>query len=460
MKNTMHLSPLARPASPVLGRHLCGVVFGSLLLAQAVWAAPVDDPIPAKIAKSDITVELRAVAAGFASPVLLLPAPDKSDRLLVVDQAGMVRVIENGKHLAEPFLDVRSRLAELNGDFDERGLLGLAFDPGFKDPQSPGHRRVFTCTSEPARGSTTFPFLHAAGTEPNHHSVVASWKVDATNPNRVDFSTRVELLRIAEPQFNHNGGMIAFGPDGLLYIALGDGGAANDLGPGHNPETGNAQDKNVPLGKMLRIDVNGRDSANGAYGIPKDNPFAESGGLREIFALGLRNPWRFCFDGATLLAADVGQNKIEMVHRVERGGNYGWRLKEGSFKFLPNGTIDDDRSGLPAGLSDPVLQYDHDEGTSITGGYVYRGKAFPALTGRYVFGDYRSGKSSSGRLFAGDLTTGEIRELRIGKIDRELGFLLKGFGVDAEGEIYACGSIKPGPTGTGGVVVKVVPPVP
>jgi len=444
-----------------LRRAVLHAVFApAMFLAHVAVAAPVEDPFPTKIPKSDTTVELRPVAAGFASPVLLLAAPDKSDRLFVVDQAGMIRVVENGRHLAEPFLDVRERLVKLNNGFDERGLLGVAFDPGFNDPQSPGHRRLFTYTSEPAAGATTFPFSHAAEAAPDHHSVIASWKVSAAETNRVDPSTRVEVMRIAEPQFNHNGGMIAFAPDGLLYLALGDGGAANDLGPGHHPGTGNGQDKNVPLGKMLRIDVNGRDAANGAYGIPKDNPFAPGGGLREIYALGLRNPWRFSFDGAALLVGDVGQNKLEMVYRVERGGNYGWRLKEGAFKFLPTGAIDSDLTGLPPGLSGPIFQYDRDEGTSVIGGHVYRGKAFPALSGKYVFGDYRHGKSSSGRLFTGDLATGEIRELRIGKIERELGFLLKGFGVDADGEIYACGSAQAGPTGTGGVVVKLIPSAP
>ncbi|MDQ3622994.1 MAG: PQQ-dependent sugar dehydrogenase, partial [Verrucomicrobiota bacterium] len=251
--------------------------------------------------------------------------------------------------------------------------------------------------------------------------------------------------------------MIVFGPDGFLYIGLGDGGAANDLGPGHNPETGNAQDPNVVLGKMLRIDVNGTDSANGAYGIPRDNPFVGRGGPREIFALGLRNPYRFSFDGSTLLAGDVGQNKMEMLYRVERGGNYGWRLKEGTFKFSISGTIENTRAGLPPGLTDPVLQYDRDEGTSIIGGYVYRGSAIPPLVGKYVFGDYRSGKrTDTGRLFLGDLARGEIRELCIGQDDRTLGFLVKGFGFDAEGELYVLGSAAPGPIGTGGVVMKIV----
>jgi glucose/arabinose dehydrogenase len=208
---------------------------------------------------------------------------------------------------------------------------------------------------------------------------------------------------------------------------------------------------------MLRIDVNGTNARNGAYGIPKDNPYADGPGVREIYALGLRNPWRFSFDGASLLVADVGQNKVEYVHRVELGKNYGWRLKEGAFRFLPTGQIEAAGADLPAGLVNPVLQYDHDEGTSITGGYVYRGKALPKLAGQYIFGDYQNAKRGVGRLFQGDLQSGKITEIVIGADDRSLGFLLKGFGQDGEGEVYLCGSVKPGPLGTGGVVMKMVP---
>ncbi len=425
------------------------------LLAATAFAAPVDDPFPEKIAKADVRIELQPVASGLASPVLLVAAPDGSDRLFIVDQSGLIRVVAGGQLATEPFLDVRQRLVELRPGFDERGLLGLAFDPDFKDAEKPGHRRVFTYTSEPVGERTDFPIVH--GSEPpDHQAVIASWKVSADG-QRIDPASRKEVLRIDEPQFNHNGGMIAFGPDGFLYIALGDGGGANDLGPGHNVESGNAQDKNVTLGKMLRIDVNGTDAKNGAYGIPRDNPFASSGGLREIYAIGLRNPWRFSFDGKTLLVGDVGQNKLELLHRVELGGNYGWRIKEGTFKFNITGTIEAADASLPKGLIDPVLQYDRDEGTSIIGGHVYHGKAFPALAGQYVFGDYRHGKGTAGRLFFAPLPNGKISELRIGADDRTLGFLLKGFGQDHAGELYVCGSAQPGPVGTGGVVMKIVP---
>jgi glucose/arabinose dehydrogenase len=433
-------------------RHLA--ILSGLLAVTATQAEPVNDPIPERIAKGDARIELKTIASGLTSPVLVVQAPDRADRLIVVDQAGKLRAIENGALRAEPYLDVADRLVKLNKDFDERGLLGFAFDPDFKNSGKPGHRRVFTYTSEPRGERSDYPIIH--GSVPaDHQSVLASWLV-AEDGSKVDPASRKEVLRFDEPQFNHNGGMLAFGPDGFLYIGTGDGGGGNDLGPGHNPETGNAQDKNVPLGKMLRIDVSGKNSANGAYGIPADNPFAKGGGLPEIFAIGLRNPFRFTFTGGMLLACDVGQNKLEMLHRVELGGNYGWRLKEGTFKFNKTGTIEPADASLPAGLKDPVLQYDHNEGTSIIGGHLYRGKALPALAGKYVFGDYRRPeKLTTGRLFEGDLKTGAIKEIRIGKDDRDLGVLLKGFGEDSDGELYiACSAIQ-GPTGQTGVVMKI-----
>jgi glucose/arabinose dehydrogenase len=428
------------------------LALSTFAVAQQIILNPIEAPIP----KGPVQIELESIANGLTAPVLLVPAPDKSDRLFIVDQAGQIRIVQGGKLLPEPFLDVTDRLVKLTKDFDERGLLGLAFDPGFNDPKSPGFRRIFTFVSETLdEAKSDFPDPHLKNEKPNHQSVIASWKVSANNPNRVEPASRMEILRLDKPQFNHNGGMIAFGPDGFLYIGFGDGGAGNDLGPGHNPEIGNGQDTNVLLGKIARIDVNGKDSANGKYGIPKDNPYVNGGGLREIFAIGLRNPYRFSFDGNTLWVGDVGQNRLEWVHHVERGKNYGWRLKEGTFKFNKTGLIEKDTSGLPAGLVDPVLQYDHDEGTSVIGGFVYRGKQRPDLVGKYVFGDYDSPKPSLGRLFYGDLGTGEIREFKIGNDDRELGFLLKGMGRDNDGEIYALGSVNIGPVGTTGVVMKI-----
>jgi glucose/arabinose dehydrogenase len=436
----------------ILGRTIAVLLITGI---SSGGAELITDPIPERIAKGDVWVELKPIATGLVSPVLIERAPDDPQRFIVVDQIGKLRVIQQGKLREEPFLDVTARLVKLMKEFDERGLLGFAFDPDFKAAGKPGFRRVFTFTSEPADARADYAIVHGT-VPPDHQSVIASWLV-TEDGRKIDPSSRKEILRYDKPQFNHNGGMLAFGPDGFLYIGTGDGGAGNDLGPGHNPETGNAQDKNVPLGKMLRIDVNGKDGANGTYGIPKDNPFASGGGLREIFAIGLRNPFRFTFNDGALLAGDVGQNQLEMVHRVERGGNYGWRLKEGTFKFNKTGLIERPGSDLPKELTDPLLQYDHTEGTSVIGGHLYRGRAIPALKGKYVFGDYRGKeKPATGRLFEGDLASGAIKELRVGKDDRDLGFLLKGFGEDAEGELYIAGSAVQGPTGTTGVVMKII----
>lgn len=417
------------------------------------------NPIPALIPHGPERIELQLVASGLVSPGYLVSPTDGTDRQFILDQTGQIRIIENGTLLATPFLDVTSVLVTPNPNFDERGLLGLAFDPGFGNSSSPGHRRIFTYTSQPV-SSGTADLTDQYATTINHHAVISSWRVDVTNPNVVDPASRIDILRIEKPQANHNGGTVAFGPDDFLYISLGDGGGANDNNVnGHNPVTGNGQDPNIALGKILRIDVNGTNSANGKYGIPATNPFAVSGGVKEIFALGLRNPYRFSFNGSELLVGDVGQNRVEELNRVEIGKNYGWRQKEGTFKFNPaDGTVSDDLTGVPAGLTDPIAQYDRDEGISIIGGYVYDGDLLPALDGIYIFGDFaRAIANPSGRLFYYDFTAAEIREFIIGRDDRALGLYVKGMGQDQNGEVYVLGSMVVGPTGTTGVVYKLVP---
>jgi glucose/arabinose dehydrogenase len=415
------------------------------------------NPIPALIPHGPERIELQLVASGLVSPNYLVSAPDGTDRQFILDQVGQIRIIENGTLLATPFLDVASIMVTPNTNFDERGLLGLAFDPGFANSASPGYRRIFTYTSQPVSGTADLTDPYA--TTINHHAVISSWRVDASNPNIVDPSTRIDILRIDEPQANHNGGTIAFGPDGFLYLSLGDGGGANDNNVnGHNPTTGNGQDPNIALGKILRLDVNGTNAANGKYGIPPTNPFATSGGVKEIYALGFRNPYRFSFNGSELLVGDVGQNRVEELNRVELGKNYGWRHKEGTFKFNPaDGTVSDDLTGVPAGLTDPLAQYDRDEGISIIGGFVYDGSLNPALNGKYIFGDFaRAIANPSGRLFYYDFTAAEIREFIIDCDDRALGLYVKGMGQDQNGEIYVLGSTVVGPTGNTGVVYKLL----
>jgi glucose/arabinose dehydrogenase len=442
-----------------------------------VSGVPINDPIPAPIAKGLLTIELEPVIQGLAAPVHLESSPDNTNRLFVVDQPGLVWILKNDTLLPQPFLDVTASIVSPLGiigshnesDYDERGLLGLAFHPAFTDPASPGYRKLYTYTSEPVSGPADFS---ASPIDPpavyNHQSVIAEWSVDPLNPDRVDPAARREILRIDQPQFNHNGGMIAFARDNYLYIALGDGGAANDSAPGHGP-TGNGQNIETPHGSILRIDpldpaltASSTDpvSANSAYRIPAENPFVASPGIDEIYAYGFRNPYRFSFDKLTsdLIVGDVGQNFVEEVDIIRIGGNYGWNLKEGTFRFDPvTGTVNADLDSLPPGLIDPVLQYDHDEGISIIGGYAYRGAQLPELFGKYVFGDFSTGFfTPAGRLFHADLDTGLIREFNIGTEDRSLGLFVKGFGQDADGEIYLLASSNLGPFGTGGVVLKIV----
>jgi hypothetical protein len=408
----------------------------------------------------------------------------------VVDQAGEVNLIKNGTLQAIPYLDTTSLLVPLGGiippfqdpfrDFDERGLLGLAFHPDFSAAGTDGFGKLYTYTSEPVSGPADFTVKLEPGEEFDHQSVIREWNVDPTADVITGLPGDIsrELMRVDEPQFNHNAGMIAFGPDNELYISFGDGGAGNDDAPGHGL-TGNGQNTSNILGSIVRINPLGNNSANGQYGIPADNPFVASDELDELFAPGARNPFRFSFDvapggvaeGGTgqLLVADVGQNNIEEVSIVGSGDNLGWRLKEGSFFFdFATGDVDVNPIPgipIPPGFDplDPIFEYDHDEGISVIGGYVYHGSAIPELEGKYVFGDFTNEGffTPGGRLFVGDLDTGVIEELQIGLDDRDLGLFVKGFGQDADGELYVLAGTNLGPfrddAGQGfGVVLKIV----
>lgn len=413
---------------------------------------PIANPIPATIQKGSIQISLDPVMSGLTSPVGLTQPDDGTNRLFITDQVGRVRIVENGTPLGTPFLDVAGRLVALNAGGDERGLLGFAMHPNFTT-----NPKVYTYTSEPDSGAATFTF--PGGATPNHQSVIAEWQVSTGNPNVVNTGSRRELLRIDQPQSNHNGGAMHFGADGMLYIALGDGGSGDDTGNGHSAQ-GNGQDITNIYGSILRINVDGSNSSNGQYGIPAGNPFVGAAGVDEIFAYGLRNPYSFSVDLANgdLYVGDVGQGKIEEIDKVTLGGNYGWRLKEGSFFFDPNGAsggfvTDIPVEPVPANLIDPIVQYDHDEGVSVIMGSLYRGAGMPGLVGSLVFGDFRDG--SSGRLFYSQ-SGGLIQEFRIGPSDQPLNGVLKGFGQDRNGELYACVSGQTGPSGTTGVVYRLV----
>jgi hypothetical protein len=290
----------------------------------------------------------------------------------------------------------------------------------------------------------------------------------------VDLGSRRILLSVDKPQMNHNGGHIAFGPDGHLYIPLGDGGGENDHGEGHTPDVGNGQDLKTMLGKILRIDVDGR-SAGKEYGIPKGNPFVDGEGLPEIFAYGVRNPYHIAFDAGgdhALFAGDAGQIRWEEVDIIVKGGNYGWNIKEGRHCFDPNDNSVDCVGSSNKGyrgeeLIDPIIEYRNlsnmsgGTGSVVIGGYVYRGKAIPFLVGRYVFGDLsgRQGKAD-GRLFVGSPPDegGEwVMDALLIEGRRKLGEYLLALGEDSDRELYVLSSDTEGPQGTSGRLYKLVP---
>jgi glucose/arabinose dehydrogenase len=443
------------------------LIFGGSVFVLAGSAfGQVQNLLPGAIHSGTISIHLKPIATGLGAPVYATSAPGDPSDLFVVDQTGKIDVIHNGALQSTPLLNVSSleSAIPLNPNYDERGLLGLAFSPGFADPSSPGYHTLYTYQSEKT-GTAPADFGPAPGTLTgpiDHQNVLVQWKVDANNPDVVDTSTRKDLLREDHPALNHNGGTIAFGPDGDLYLAIGDGGTANDSGNGHIVSTGNAQSLSVVMGKMLRIDPLGDNSANGKYGIPAGNPFVNTPGADpEIYALGLRNPYRFSFDSATgnLIEGDVGQNEVEEVNNITSGGNYGWPIKEGTFLFNrtgPNIGLDNpvNSPGSPAGLIDPVLEYDHNVGNAVIGGFVYHGSLLPQLDGKYVFGDLSNGTfGPDGQLFYADLGTGQINSFNM----PPLGMYLKGLGEGANGEIYALTSTALGPTGNTGEVLEIVP---
>ena len=417
-------------------------------------------PAGAAITKGSIAIRLEPVATGLVSPEHATHAGDGSNRLFIVDQAGRIRIIKNGALLPAPFLDLTAELPALNGGFDERGLLGLAFHPGYA-----ANGRFFVRYSRPRPGAAGEPCF---GTSRGcHEEVLAEFSVSA-NPDIANPAGTI-LFRVDKPQFNHNSGTVAFGPDGYLYFTLGDGGGANDgladVPPSHGP-IGNGQNIDAPLGKILRIDVDGA----APFAIPPDNPFANGPGLDLIYAYGMRNPFRFAFDSrpggdGRLYLADVGQNLFEELDIVEKGGNYGWVIKEGFACFDPFNPFAPGASCADTGqfgepLIDPIVDYSHqDGGISIIGGYVYRGARSPALTGIYLFGDFSSTFGAPrGRLYHLENGAGgpAIREFVIAPGDRPYGRFLKGFGEDEAGEVYAIGSTVLGPVGTTGIVERIV----
>lgn len=352
---------------------------------------PVEEP------ENKISVSEAFPALKFTSPVDIQSAHDGSNRLFIVEQKGIIKVFKNesGTQTSSTFLDISSKV--VSGG--ESGLLGLAFDPNYK---ANGYFYVNYTTGSQLK------------------SVIARYQNPDPGQNAASPTSELILLTFDQPYANHNGGALAFGKDGYLYIATGDGGSGGDP---HN----NAQNRQNLLGKILRIDVN---NITNAYKIPADNPYkGNKDGFRdEIYAYGLRNPWRMSFDSETneLYVGDVGQNKREEIDRIVKGGNYGWRLKEGVDCYNPSSNCNAE------GLTEPIFDYDQTKGDrSITGGYVYRGKSLPTLKGQYIYADF-----ISGRMWALEVSNERPKN---NTLLMESKIQVSSFGVDESNEIYMAG---------------------
>jgi glucose/arabinose dehydrogenase len=370
-------------------RLILGLVAAACATQEATPPPPADGP------PAEVRLALQQVGSGLQRPVYLT-SPPGDPRLFVIEQAGRIRIIRDGQTLQQPFLDITGQVTNLGGMGDERGLLGLAFHPRYAD------NGFFYVNYTDRSGNTRVERYTRSG-----------------DPDVADPGSARLILGVNQPFGNHNGGQLLFGPDGMLYIATGDGGGGGD------PQN-NAQRLVNLLGKMLRIDVDGGDP----YAIPPDNPFVGQSDARpEIWAYGLRNPWRNAFDrGSNLFfIADVGQNREEEINAVDRsagGLNFGWRIMEGRSCFNPATNCDQ------SGLTMPVHTYPTSGGNcAVTGGFVYRGSAIPQIAGLYFFSDYCRGGLRSLRVVNG--AAQDVREWEVGSTGN-----VSSFGEDANGELY------------------------
>ncbi len=395
-------TPSASPSSGAPSASTTAAPSASTSSAATASATQPASTVPPAATGPD-ALALQPFATGLSAPVNVAAAGDGSGRLYVNEQAGRIRVVEpDGRVRPQPFLDITGRVASGG----ERGLLGLAFHPDFEH-----NRRFFVDYTRSGPGGD------------NGDTVIAEARASADGLSADPATLRV-LLVVDQPYANHNGGQLAFGPDGYLYIAFGDGGSGGD-------PHGNAQNTNVLLGKILRLDVDNVPSGK-TYGIPNDNPFAPGGirpgkGAPEVWAYGLRNPWRFSFDRARgdLYIGDVGQGAWEEIDRQpgdsQGGDNYGWNVMEGRHCY-GGGECDNRLYSLP------IAEYGHDKGQAVTGGYVYRGSRQPQLRGVYVFADAYSGRLFTLQVDAGSSTPKQVLRDKL---------FVSTFGEADDGEIYA-----------------------
>lgn len=418
-------------------------------------------------------IGLKLIAEGLNAPTTLVSIPDGSGRLLVADQSGVIHLLDPAGNKSErPFLDLRSKIVTLGKGMEERGLLGLAPHPQFKS-----NRKFYVVYSAPLRTN--------APPKWDHTERLSEFKTAGEDFSSADLASERVILEIDHPDWNHNSGRLAFGPDGYLYWTVGDGGAHNDVGDvtrgREHPPQGNGQRLDTHLGKVLRLDING----GSPYGIPKDNPYADGRkGLPEIYAYGLRNPWGMSFDRGgkhDLIVADVGQDRWEEINVIINGGNHGWRLREGFDGFDPKNPRTAPTNAATVGADgkrfiDPVFTYKtlrgrgtdpEAYGVTVTGGYVYRGKAFPELVGKYIFADWsRSMAIAEGTLLVATIppqTSGEARwsvhplSLKEFPNGRLKSFFIWALGEDDNGELYVLVNGINSVAHTRGKVFKLVP---
>ncbi|TKK70168.1 PQQ-dependent sugar dehydrogenase [Ilyomonas limi] len=414
--------------------------------------------------------DLQLVTDGLTSPLVLTEAPDGTHRLFVADQTGKIWILNaDGSKMSEPFIDISSKLPALSPFYDERGLLGFAFHPNFKS-----NGKFYLFYTAPPRAGGPEP-----GVSWDNLTRISEFRVSA-NPNKADMASERVIMEEDHPQMNHDGGTIAFGPDGYLYISIGDGGGAGDIDPGHVDDWyavnagGNGQDiTHNRMGNILRIDVNSTWGKMN-YGIPADNPFVGTDAKAEIYAYGFRNPYRFSFDMGDdhkLYVGDAGQSLYEEIDIVTKGGNYGWNVKEGTHCFNTDDFFTEraacpmeDTAGNP--LIDPIIEqpnYANPKGgitLVIVGGNVYRGKSIPFLYGKYIFGSLSADdEEAAGKLYLGKPAASGLwgyEELKLKSFPDDLGQYVKSFGQDLNGEVYVMTSGQLGPMGNTGKVYKLV----
>jgi glucose/arabinose dehydrogenase len=366
-----------------------------------------------------ISVGVQVVASGIQAPTAIV-FPDNG-QAWITEQSGKIRVIQQGKLLDEPLIDLKEKMVKLSRGYEERGLLGIVLHPEFKT-----NKKVYLYYDIPSVQKS------------NHSGVLAEYTL-AESGNKINVASERIILTIEESDGNHNGGCLQFGPDGYLYVSFGDGGGQGD----EHGKIGNGQDMNTWHGKILRIDIN----TDSGYKVPKDNPFVGKTDVKpEIWAYGFRNPWRFSFDKVSgqLFAGDVGQSAWEEVDIVKKGGNYGWRLMEGTHCYNP------DKGCNIKEMIAPIAEYHHSEGVSVTGGYVYNGSKNPQIKGKYIFADW-TGKGYYLQQAGNKWARGKLSFTNIADNAK-----ITAFGEDAAGELYVLTNIDTGPENKNGTVYKIV----